>query len=332
MSALQTRPLISIALCTYNGERFLRPQLDSLLAQDYAHFEVVAVDDASTDGTAQILADYARRDPRFRCRRNPRNLGIHGNFERALRDCRGELIAMCDQDDIWLPDKLSVLVEALLDSGALLAYSDSELIDEQGNILGRRIFSSARIEAYGDPVHYVYGHLCSGHATLLRREVVDKAMPIPVQIYHDWWLAFVAASSGRIVYVDRCLVRYRRHGDSITFCIEQAMEERGRGFRARQLGREEARLACFAAFPGREQGFLREFLRLWRKRNNAIIAPGLTAFVLRHRRRLFPNEAPSQRVRHALKCFWGLRLKRWLEPHRYVEKALKAQDASSLTL
>jgi glycosyltransferase involved in cell wall biosynthesis len=314
-------PLISVALCTYNGERYLAQQLDSLLAQTYPNFEVIAVDDVSSDGTLDILGEYARRDARLRYQCNPVNLGFRKNFEVALRACRGELIATCDQDDIWLPDKLSVLAEAMHESGAVLAYSDSELIDEQGHTLGRRIPCHVQlaIAAYNDPVPYLFKTECLGHATLLRREVVERAGPIPEHFYHDWWLAFVAVSIGKIVYVDRCLVRYRRHGDSISYCADHAARERG--FRLRELQDAEVRLAAFAAFPGREQAFFQKLLVLWRKRNNAILSPGLAWFALRHRRRLFPHEPPARQIRLALKYFWGLRFKRWLEPHRYADSA-----------
>jgi glycosyltransferase involved in cell wall biosynthesis len=320
MNPLTPQPLISIALCTYNGERFLKEQLDSLLWQDYPHFEIVAVDDASGDGTVEILREYAQRDPRLRYQRNPANLGFRKNFEVALQGCRGELIAMCDQDDIWLPDKLSTLVDAMLKADAVLAYSDSELIDEQGNSLGRRIRSHIRIEAYADPLPYLFEHQCSGHAALLRREVVERGSPIPCELYHDWWLAFVAVSIGKVAYVDRCLVRYRRHGESVTFCIDTGPEDRARGFRDRQLHETEIRLAAFAGFPGREQAFFRRLFELWRQRDDAILSPRLAGLMLRYRDRLYPNDAPRRRRRLAMKYFWGLRLKRWLEPNRYARR------------
>ena len=102
-SAVHTMPLISVALTTFNGERFLRPQLDSLLAQDYRHFELVVVDDGSQDSSYSILQEYAARDSRLRCFRNERNLGFLQNFTKAFSLCEGELIAPCDQDDLWLP-------------------------------------------------------------------------------------------------------------------------------------------------------------------------------------------------------------------------------------
>jgi glycosyltransferase involved in cell wall biosynthesis len=98
--------LISVALCTYNGARFIRGQLDSLLAQTHRNIEVLAADDASTDDTVSILQEYAERDPRVRVLVNRHNMGFKKNFEQVISSCRGSFIAPCDQDDIWFPEKL----------------------------------------------------------------------------------------------------------------------------------------------------------------------------------------------------------------------------------
>jgi glycosyltransferase involved in cell wall biosynthesis len=313
-------PLVSIALCTYNGERFLREQLDSLLLQDYPNFEVIASDDASGDRTPQILAEYARRDARLHYQCNPRNLGFRRNFEATLRLCRGALIAICDQDDIWAADKLTLLVQALQRDSAVLAYSNSEIVDEQGRFLELRIGKEVRTGAYREPFPYIFGHLCSGHTILMRRELLGRCLPFPagIYIYYDWWLAFVAASTGRIAYVDRCLVRYRRHCDSVTY--RHGNCPRLAGFRGQELKEAEQRLELFAAFPGREQWFFQTLLPLWQRREVQLLSFGLAAFMLQYRRRLFPKDGPWRQVRLALKFVWGLRLKRWLEPHRYAPR------------
>ena len=93
-------PLISVALCTYNGERYLREQLNSLFSQTYSNMEIVAVDDASTDRTVDLLREYERRDARLRVVVNTRNIGFIRNFERAISLCNGVLIAPCDPDDV----------------------------------------------------------------------------------------------------------------------------------------------------------------------------------------------------------------------------------------
>jgi len=96
---------VSVALATYNGERFLAKQMDSLLAQDYPNLEIVISDDCSTDGTWDILQSYASRDPRIRLLPREKNLGYVQNFIRVFQSCQGELISPCDHDDIWYPQK-----------------------------------------------------------------------------------------------------------------------------------------------------------------------------------------------------------------------------------
>jgi Glycosyltransferases involved in cell wall biogenesis len=129
------QPLVSIALCTYNGEKFLRKQIDSLLAQTYPHIEVIVCDDASSDGTAGILNSYT--DPGMIKYFNPENIGYIRNFEQAIRHCTGQYIAICDQDDVWKENKIERMLNSIDD--AWLLFSDSELIDEQGLQLGKKL-------------------------------------------------------------------------------------------------------------------------------------------------------------------------------------------------
>ena len=207
------QPLISGALCTYNGERYLREQLDSILAQEDVRIEVVVVDDCSTDGTRALLQEYAARDARFRVFENEANLGHLRSFEKCMGLCAGPLIAPSDQDDVWHPRKLRRLLDALGDAD--LAYCDSEYIDSEGRSLGRSISDDLDAMHSGrDPLCYVFQNTVSGHALLVRREVFDACLPFPELLYHDWWLAMCAAARNGVVYVDAPLVRFRRHGDA----------------------------------------------------------------------------------------------------------------------
>lgn len=103
--------MISIAMATYNGEKYLREQLDSILAQTVQDFELVVCDDCSTDSTVRILEEYVEKDARIKIFCNEQNLGFVKNFEKAISLCQGECIALSDQDDVWLPEHLQVLLE-----------------------------------------------------------------------------------------------------------------------------------------------------------------------------------------------------------------------------
>lgn len=202
-------PLISIALCTYNGERYLVEQLDSILAQTYPRLEIVISDDGSSDATPALLQDYARRDPRIILLKNSRNLGFVKNFERALSACGGDYIALADQDDIWLPNKIQRLYETIGD--ALLIYSRVDLIDSQGAPIDRVFPSVNRLEG-GCALSLIFDNCVTGHACLLRREMLVHALPMPEGLLaHDQWLAIVAAASGRLAAGREVLSHYRMH-------------------------------------------------------------------------------------------------------------------------
>jgi glycosyltransferase involved in cell wall biosynthesis len=183
--AASSDPLISIALCTYNGAECLSQQLESLRSQSWRNIEIVAVDDASSDQTWQLLAKAASQDARFRLWRNETNLGFSANFERALSLCAGDFIAPCDQDDVWLPNKLELMMAAM--GPHVMAYCDSVLTDAQGNSLGMRISDRLRMAQGSDPLAFAFWNCISGHAMLFRRELLQSALPIQAR-FHDWWL------------------------------------------------------------------------------------------------------------------------------------------------
>ena len=241
-----TLPRISVALCVYNGERYLRAQLDSLLAQEDVVLEVVVVDDQSTDGSLALLHDYALRDPRIRVHANPTNLGHLRSFEKCMAMCSHDLIAPCDQDDVWHPRKLARLAEAI--EGADMAYCDSAYIDPEGRPLGRRISDDlGQMHAGRDPLKYCFQNTVSGHALLVRRAVFDAALPFPAKLYHDWWLAIRAAAGRGVVYVDEPLVQFRRHCDAYS-----------------PLGKEKAAAKCALAVS-KNRAWLEQLLYVFGK-------------------------------------------------------------------
>jgi glycosyltransferase involved in cell wall biosynthesis len=302
-------PLVSVALCTYNGAAFLAEQLDSLLAQHHAPLELVVFDDASSDDTWAILEQFSTRFDSARLHRNERNLGLRLNFEQALRACRGDWIAPCDQDDVWAPHKLSRLLQAT-DAQTTLVYGDSLLVDEAGTPLARkpRMSDRYRMVSGDDPRLFALSNCVSGHAALVRRDVVARALPIPDGAYHDWWLAFVAANLGRVVHVDEALVRFRQHAANESGAAGQRKTRPAPT--AREKFEAEARnLASLAAFDGPQQAFFQQLSALWTQRATQRITPSLAAFLFRHRHAVFAmkHSSPAAKGRHALKYLAGLR-------------------------
>ncbi|WP_432710223.1 glycosyltransferase [Pedobacter sp.] len=213
--SLITKPLISIALCTYNGEKHLEKQLDSLVKQTYHPIEIVAVDDRSSDRTLDILYSYAEKYSFFKVIQNEENLGFVKNFEKAILQCSGDYIAMSDQDDIWLETKIDTLYNQMKDY--TLVYHNSVFIDEHDNIIGEKnLYDHFGKYDGSSNIPFLIANCIPGHTTMFRRELVPHILPFHKEFYHDWWIAFVAITIGKIKAIPDILVKYRQHELSIT--------------------------------------------------------------------------------------------------------------------
>lgn len=291
-------PLISVVLCTYNGEAFLREQLESICSQEYSNIEIVVVDDASQDSSWTILSEFALRDDRFRIHRNPQNQGILKSYESVLRHARGDLIAICDQDDVWRSNKLTVLASNIGDKA--LVYSDSTLIDETGQSMGLRSSDLFTMVREVQPETFSFMNWISGHNMLLRKTIVDSALPFPTGLYPDYWLAFVASQRGGIVYVDQVLTHYRKHGGGVTSVARKSAFQR----HADQL----ALLTAYSAFEGPRRAFFQELKQLWLKREFQWFSWQLFCIVARNAQSLFAAKKRNPgSIRHATKYLKGLK-------------------------
>jgi glycosyltransferase involved in cell wall biosynthesis len=227
-----TPPLVSIALATFNGERFLREQLDSLVAQTYRPIEIVACDDASEDSTLSILGDYAARYfDVFRVYENQVRLGVVKNFEKAARLCRGAYVAFCDQDDCWHPEKLSILTRKI--GRHSLVHSDAVIVDETGRVVSAS-FSKYAHKAVRETsfLYFLMGNTVTGCTSLIDRDLLDTAIPFYDGMLHDKWLALMASDARGIVYVDEALIKYRQHGGNASGSV---IVPKPRGIKAKRL-------------------------------------------------------------------------------------------------
>ncbi len=202
-------PLISIAMTTYNGEVFLEAQLESIVNQTYPNIEIIICDDSSTDQTLNILQKYSHID-NITYYSNTAQLGVVKNFEKALSLCRGEYIALADQDDIWDINKLEILYENIGDS--LLIHSDAKLIDQDNNLLARSYFLFSNKKLRVETFEYFFNNDVTGCTTLFNKKLLELALPFPdTVIMHDWWLALCASKESKIKYLNKTLISYRQH-------------------------------------------------------------------------------------------------------------------------
>ncbi|MEA1916325.1 MAG: glycosyltransferase family 2 protein [Campylobacterota bacterium] len=208
--------LVSIAMCTYNGERFINEQLDSILNQTYKNLEIIITDDCSSDKTVEIIREYEKSDSRIKFHQNEKNLGFVKNFEKAISFCSGEYIALADQDDIWKLNKLEVFLDEIEDN--VLIYSDAILIDADGNETGNQLIRPSGCLVRGKCNKAFFLRNCvSGNTLMFKKELVEHIMPIPSEMsYHDIWIAFVASTYGTITYTEEPMTYYRRYAEQVT--------------------------------------------------------------------------------------------------------------------
>ena len=212
------RPSISIAMCTYNGARFVSAQLQSMVRQTTLPDELVICDDASTDPTPEILTQFATNSPLpVRLVRNSSTVGCTRNFERAIRLCEGEIIVLADQDDVWKPEKLSVMAEAFAaNPGAGYVFSDAEIVSENGEPLGFSLWETVGFKPRSFiPARQVatllQRNLVTGAAMAVRSALRGILLPIPPAWGHDYWLALLGSIFSFGVPIAQRLFFYRRH-------------------------------------------------------------------------------------------------------------------------
>ncbi len=175
--------LVSIAMCTYNGGKYLAEQLNSLLNQTYYPTEIVIVDDASTDSTINILHEYAGLHKNIKVFENKKNIGYNKNFEKAIALCNGELIAISDQDDIWETNKIELMMKQWpKDSSFVYSLSGNFTND---NFEAKTAAPKIVYTPVDDMHKLVFNSPVHGHACMFKKEFVKKCIPFPKDIFYD---------------------------------------------------------------------------------------------------------------------------------------------------
>jgi glycosyltransferase involved in cell wall biosynthesis len=209
--------MISVCLATYNGAKYIRLQLESILTQLSLDDEIVISDDGSKDDTIQIISDL--NDSRIRVFLNSAPHGVVPNFKNALCQAKGDYIFFCDQDDVWAPNKVKICVEELQHSD--LVVHNALLMDGDGHISNVDFFSlRGSRPGYW---HNLYKNSFIGCCMAFRREVLDYVMPFPAHIlWHDMWLGLMVEKHGKTKFINDNLLYYRRHGDNASATAEKS--------------------------------------------------------------------------------------------------------------
>lgn len=217
---MSSRNEISVVMCTYNGEAYLEEQLASIAMQIRLPDELIICDDGSVDSTLRILKDFSCVAPfPVRIIINKVNLGSTKNFEKAIKLATGEIIALADQDDVWDNRKLYALEATLKDSNIGYAFSDGDIIREDGAVEGG-LWSSFK---FGEPYTHCFSpetqvpqllkqNVVTGATMAFRRSLVPLVTPIPPNWFHDGWIALIASSCGfNGTALPLRLIKYRQH-------------------------------------------------------------------------------------------------------------------------
>ena len=306
-------PLVSIAICVYNGERFLREQLESLVQQTYPNIEIIAVDDCSTDSSVKILEEFAGKYPFIKIFRNGQNLGYVKNFEKALTLCTGDFIALSDQDDIWDLDKIKLQAENIHDN--LLIYHDSLFIDESGKDMHKKMSDVLHLYRGNQPETFLLSNCVSGHSCFFKRELLPEILPFHPDQFHDHWIAYVATNLGSIDFISQCLVSYRQHTTSST----DILNKRKKLDKSYHENRDVAKLRrelkwlklCAGFHLNRNQAFVDRFTRLFENRIDSLFSFEYASVIKEHYNVLYHNHKLRKGTINGFiyRQIWGLKAK-----------------------
>ncbi|MFC4323391.1 glycosyltransferase family 2 protein [Litchfieldia salsa] len=216
---------VSIAMCTYNGEKYIEEQLNSILAQTRKPDELVICDDRSTDNTITIINHFKNEAPfEVRLFQNLTQLGSTKNFEKAVTECTGDLIFFADQDDVWEKEKIQVMEQKFLESpNASIVITDADMVNQDLISLGYSLWESIPFTKEEQNIFQknsldvlLKKNVITGATMAVKSESINKTTPFPNKWIHDAWVAMIVASmnDGEIILIDDNMIKYRQHSNN----------------------------------------------------------------------------------------------------------------------
>lgn len=209
---------VDILMATYNGEKYIEEQIQSILNQTYKEFRLLISDDCSNDGTRVILNEFAKKDNRIILFFQDENLGVVRNFEFLLEKVENEYFMFSDQDDFWYDNKIEQSLKKVKESDADLVYTDLEVVDSNLKLINKSFWDLKslrhKIEKYNNFEAIYLNNFVTGCTILCKKSWISKVLPIPKNskyILHDYWFSIIVSSNGKIEYIDKPLIKYRQH-------------------------------------------------------------------------------------------------------------------------
>lgn len=255
---------IDILLPTYNGEKYLKEQLDSILNQTYKNIRLIISDDCSKDSTPKILEEYRDKDERIELYLQKENIGVVKGIEFLLKKVKSNYYMLADQDDVWQPMKVEKSIETLKKENADLVFGDLEVVDQDLKTMyasfGDFMLLNRKINKYIDSykVNYLY-NCVTGCTVLSKKEFIEKILPIPTEskyLIHDHWIGLVVALNGKLAYMPEKYIKYRQHGNN-----QVGTDKISHGFKKIEQVRElfiNVKLGVFGTYVNNKEKFPKE--------------------------------------------------------------------------
>lgn len=209
---------VDVLLATYNGEKYLKEQIDSILGQTHSDFRLLISDDGSTDDTRKILEEYKNKDSRIQVFFQESNLGVVKNFEFLLKKVESKYYMFSDQDDIWKAEKIEKSLNKIENDNCDLVYSDLEVVDEKLNVTYESYWKLKgiynKIKKYNNFESLYLNNFVTGCTIISKKELIDTYLPLPntsKYVLHDYWISLILSQNGKIDYIEEPLIKYRQH-------------------------------------------------------------------------------------------------------------------------
>lgn len=217
---MNSKETIDILVATYNGEKFIKQQIDSIINQTYNNIRIIISDDCSTDSTRQILEEYKKKDDRIILYFQEKNIGYIKNFEFLLTKVESKFYALSDQDDVWLPEKLEYSLDKLISTDSDLIHSDLIVVDTNLDMLYKSRWKKMGLtkKVKYDDTRSLYLYNCiTGCTILAKSKFIKDILPLPCEskfMVHDYWISLYYSIKGKICHIDKPLILYRQHGNN----------------------------------------------------------------------------------------------------------------------
>lgn len=209
-----TKNTISVAMAVYNGEKFIRNQIDSIIKQLRKCDEIVISYDESTDHTYEIIKEYSQNYPFIKIVKDP-NKGVFSNFENAIKNTTKDIVFISDQDDVWVEDKLRTILDVFEKNNPDMVIHNGVHIDSNGMIISSDFFTMYKIQ--NDIIRNFIKPRYSGCCIAFKKELKELIIPIPRTVgAYDHWIGMIGECFGKVVFCDDVLLLHRLHGENVT--------------------------------------------------------------------------------------------------------------------